>query len=148
MEKIKKHKYEITLFIVDAIGMILELAASRILSPYFGSSNMVWTCVIAIILLSSSIGHYYGGKIADRPNQRENLEYILTLATLMIFLIPIISDGIISSISMTIKNDIENDDKEFIQDMVVIATNDAMKKIDAETEKALGAYGSQLGGLF
>ena len=51
-------------------------------------------------------------------------------------------------VSMTIKNDIENDDKEFIQDMVVIATNDAMKKIDAETEKALGAYGSQLGGLF
>ena len=44
--------------------------------------------------------------------------------------------------------DIENDDKEIIQDMVVIATNDAMAKIDAENEKVLGAYGSQLGGLF
>ena len=104
MEKIKNHKYELTLFIVDAIGMILELAASRILSPYFGSSNMVWTCVIAIILLSSSIGHYYGGQIADAENKKENLECILALASLMIFIIPVISDGIVSSISMTIRS--------------------------------------------
>ena len=36
MEKIKKHKYEITLFIVDAIGMILELAARE---KYNGSDE-------------------------------------------------------------------------------------------------------------
>ena len=104
METIKKHKYEITLFVVDAVGMILELAASRVLSPYFGSSNMVWTCVIAIILLSSSIGHYLGGQIADNEKQKENLEVILTIASLLIFVIPIVSDGIISSISMVISN--------------------------------------------
>jgi DNA-binding protein YbaB len=32
--------------------------------------------------------------------------------------------------------------------MMVIAVNDAMKQIDKETEKMLGAYGSQLNGLF
>ena len=47
-----------------------------------------------------------------------------------------------------IKQDIENDDKEIIEDMLVIAVNDAMAKIDKETESALGAYGNQLGGLF
>ena len=31
--------------------------------------------------------------------------------------------------------------------MLVIAVNDAMSKIDKETESVLGAYGSQLGGL-
>ena len=63
-------------------------------------------------------------------------------------LVTVVFTGDKKMVSMTIKQDIENDDKEFIQDMVVIATNDAMAKIDAENEKVLGAYGSQLGGLF
>ena len=48
----KKYRTEIILFVVEAICMILELVASRILSPYFGSSNLVWTSVIGIILAS------------------------------------------------------------------------------------------------
>lgn len=51
-------------------------------------------------------------------------------------------------VSTKIKSDIDNDDKEIIEDMFVIAVNDAMVKIDKETESMLGAYGSQLGGLF
>ena len=50
---------------------------------------------------------------------------------------------------VTIENgDISSDDKEMIEDMLVIAINDAMNKIDKETESSLGAYGNQLGGLF
>ena len=51
-------------------------------------------------------------------------------------------------VSTKIKSDIDNDDKEIIEDMFVIAVNDAMAKIDKETESMFGAYGSQLGGLF
>ena len=51
-------------------------------------------------------------------------------------------------VSTKIKSDIDKDDKEIIEDMFVIAVNDAMAKIDKETESMLGAYGSQLGGLF
>ena len=51
---------------------------------------------------------------------------------------------------VNIKQDgsLDEDDKEILQDMMVIAVNDAMKQIDKETEKMLGAYGSQLNGLF
>ena len=53
-------------------------------------------------------------------------------------------------VSVNIKQDgsLDEEDKEILQDMMVIAVNDAMKQIDKETEKMLGAYGSQLGGLF
>ena len=53
-------------------------------------------------------------------------------------------------VSVNIKHDgsLDEDDKEILQDMMVIAVNDAMKQIDKETEKMLGAYGSQLNGLF
>ena len=38
------------------------------------------------------------------------------------------------------------DDLEMVQDMIVLAINDANKKIEAETKKALGGFGGM--GLF
>ena len=100
----KKYKFEIIIFIVEAVCMILELVASRILSPYFGNTNIVWTSVIAIILLSSSIGNYLGGKIADKENQTKSLKYILLISAIFIFLIPIIQENVILNIVQIINN--------------------------------------------
>ena len=38
----KKYKLETIVFLGGAIGMGLELIAARVLSPYVGSSNVVW----------------------------------------------------------------------------------------------------------
>ena len=50
--------------------------------------------------------------------------------------------------SVKIKDGIDADDMEILEDMMVIAINDAMDKIDKEADKILGAYGNQFGGLF
>ena len=63
-------------------------------------------------------------------------------------LVEVVFTGDKKLVSTTIKGDIDADDKEIIEDMFVIAVNDAMSKIDKETENVLGAYGSQLNGLF
>ena len=63
-------------------------------------------------------------------------------------LVEVVFTGDKRMVSAKLKQDIDNDDKEIIEDMIVIAVNDAMAKIDKETENALGAYGNQLGGLF
>lgn len=39
------------------------------------------------------------------------------------------------------------DDLEMLQDMIVLAINDAMKKVDIETAEKMGKYGSGLSGL-
>ena len=52
------------------------------------------------------------------------------------------------SVKFKQEGNFDEEDKEILQDMMVIAVNDAMKQIDKETEKMLGAYGSQLNGLF
>ena len=75
----KKYRLEVVIFIINAIYMILELIASRLLSPYFGNSNMVWTSVIGIILLSTSVGNYIGGIIADKRNNSTNVKIILAI---------------------------------------------------------------------
>ena len=42
----KKYKIELTVFLCGAISMMLELVAARVLSPYVGSSNLIWTTII------------------------------------------------------------------------------------------------------
>ena len=79
MKVIYKYRFEIIIFIVDAIYMILELIASRLLSPYFGNSNLVWTSIIGIILLSNSLGNYLGGIAADKKEETKLLKYILLI---------------------------------------------------------------------
>ena len=64
-------------------------------------------------------------------------------------LVDVVFTGDKKLVSVNIKEaDITSDDKEILEDMITIAVNDAMKKIDKETESMLGAYGNQFGGLF
>lgn len=51
----------------------------------------------------------------------------------------------------TIKIDsegLEKDEIEILEDMILVAVNDAMKQIDKETEKKLGKYTQGMPGLF
>lgn len=43
---------------------------------------------------------------------------------------------------------IEMDDLELLQDMIVVAINDAMRQIDKETEEKMGKYTQGMPGLF
>lgn len=48
-------------------------------------------------------------------------------------------------LSVTIDEEAIKDDLEMVQDMIVIAINDANKKIDAESQKTMGAFGGSMG---
>ncbi len=43
---------------------------------------------------------------------------------------------------------LEKEDIEMLQDMIVVAVNDAMKQIDKETEEKMGKYTQGMPGLF
>lgn len=106
MRKISKYKYDIYLFAVEAICMVLELCASRTLSPYFGDSNIIWTSIIGVILFSASIGNAVGGKLADQDDIKVLLCKITFLAAALVLYIPVLSPvalGILSSITNNIK---------------------------------------------
>ena len=87
-------KYMIILFIIEMIYMAMELIASRLLSPYFGNTNIIWTSIIGIILLSSSFGNYFGGLIADKDENDKNLKIILFLISIFILSIALFSKNV------------------------------------------------------
>lgn len=51
-------------------------------------------------------------------------------------------------VSVNITETVDLEDKEMLEDMIVVAVNDAMKKIDKETEKRMGKYTQGMPGLF
>ena len=53
----------------------------------------------------------------------------------------------VSSITID-KSELSKDDIEMLQDMLVVALNDAMQQIDKETEQKLGKYTQGMPGLF
>lgn len=100
----KKYKIELTVFFCGAIGMMLELVAARVLSPYVGSSNLIWTTIIGIMLISMSIGYSIGGKIADKKPDMNILSFLILLGAFFTSLIPIFETVLVKTMSQISDN--------------------------------------------
>lgn len=86
------------LFILNMAGMILELVASRLLSPFFGNSNFVWTAIIGIILLAGSLGNIIGGKLSSHKHSCFIMCLLLVFTAIYLAIIPLIDAPILSGI--------------------------------------------------
>ncbi|MBK9383889.1 MAG: fused MFS/spermidine synthase [Planctomycetes bacterium] len=75
-------------------GMTLELAAVRLLAPYFGTSAYVWTNVIAVTLLALAVGAWIGGRVADRGRAQRALLAALLLGGVLSFLAPLLGPAL------------------------------------------------------
>ena len=82
-------------FVAGACSLAVELSASRLLAPYFGTSLFVWANLIGLILLYLTIGYYLGGRLADRYPRPAVLYLLTIIASLLIGLIPFISRPIL-----------------------------------------------------
>jgi len=95
-----RYTLEIIVFISGAAVMIVEIVGSRILAAFLGTSVIVWTSLIGIILASLSLGYYLGGIIADGKGANfKSLSYILLLSSFSIFLTAVIYKPILAQIS-------------------------------------------------
>ena len=100
----KKYKLEIIVFLSGAIGMGLELIAARVLSPYVGSSNVVWTSIIGIILVSMSLGYWLGGKKADKEASGNVLSRLLLGSALFTSVIPLLETVVVREFAGIVSN--------------------------------------------
>ena len=55
----------IIMFMNGLCLMVLEMVGARLLAPWLGTSTIVWTSLIGVILAFLSLGYWLGGKLAD-----------------------------------------------------------------------------------
>ncbi len=79
--------------------MAVELGASRLLAPYFSSSQIVWTIIIGTIMIAMALGNIYGGRKADKNPDPDKLYHRLLIAAVWIAAIPLLGKYIIVGIS-------------------------------------------------
>lgn len=89
----------LTEFFAGMSVMAVELGASRLLAPYFSSSQIVWTIVIGTIMIAMALGNIYGGKSADKSPNPDKLYSRILIAAIWIALIPVVGKYIILGIS-------------------------------------------------
>ena len=79
--------------------MAVELGASRLLAPYFSSSQIVWTIIIGTIMIAMAAGNLYGGKAADKNADPARLYRRILIAALWIAAIPVVGKYIVLGVS-------------------------------------------------
>ncbi|MBK7877543.1 MAG: fused MFS/spermidine synthase [Planctomycetes bacterium] len=60
--------------------MVVELAAVRLLAPWFGTSQAVWTNVIGVVLFALSLGYLVGARLSRRERPEAALGLVLLVA--------------------------------------------------------------------
>ncbi len=89
----------LTEFFAGMSVMAVELGASRLLAPYFSSSQIVWTIIIGTIMIAMALGNYFGGKSADKDPDPDKLYKRILLSAVWIAAIPFIGKIVILGIS-------------------------------------------------
>ncbi len=78
--------------------MILEIVGSRILAPYFGTSTIVWTGLIGIILACLSLGYLLGGILADRRLNYRVLGSLLFIPAVFVGIVSVVEPALLAMI--------------------------------------------------
>ena len=89
----------LTEFFAGMSVMAVELGASRLLAPYFSSSQIVWTIIIGTIMIAMALGNIYGGRSADKNPDPGRLYTRVLIAAVWIAAIPVVGKYIILGIS-------------------------------------------------
>ena len=89
----------LTEFFAGMALMAVEIGAQRLISPYFSSSQIVWTIIIGTIMIAMALGNVYGGRTADRDPHPDRLYNRILLASLWLALIPAVGKYLIIGIS-------------------------------------------------
>jgi spermidine synthase len=81
----------VLVFVVGMGSLGAEIAAVRLLSPYFGASTIVWANTIGVVLVALSVGYWLGGRAADRRPERRPLCLVALVAAALLAIVPFVS---------------------------------------------------------
>lgn len=98
----KKWFFYLTEFFSGMSVMAIELGASRLLAPYFSSSQIVWTIIIGAIMIAMALGNIWGGRMADKNPSPDKLYFRILIVAVWTAAIPFLGKYIIAGISLAL----------------------------------------------
>ncbi|MCW3011231.1 MAG: Spermine synthase [Solirubrobacterales bacterium] len=87
----RKRPLELTVFVVGTASLGAEIAAARLMAPWFGASTVIWANTIATVLVALSVGYALGGRLADRDPTPRGLAKLVLGAAALLAIVPFIS---------------------------------------------------------
>ena len=81
----------VVVFVVGAASLGSEIAAARLLAPYFGDSTIIWANTIGIVLVALSVGYYIGGRVADLHATPGGLHRLVLVAAVLLAIVPFVA---------------------------------------------------------
>jgi spermidine synthase len=81
----------VIVFVVGAASLGAEIAAARLMAPFFGASTIVWANTIGVVLVSLSFGYWLGGRLGDRHPQLRGLSLVVMTAAVLLAVVPFVA---------------------------------------------------------
>ena len=78
-----------------AATMAVQMAAVRLLAPWFGTSVLVWMTTIGLSLVAMAAGYAAGGRIADRRPAGSTLAATLAAAAILVGAVPVAAPSVL-----------------------------------------------------
>jgi spermidine synthase len=88
---VPRRRIEVLAAVVGAASLGAEIAAARLLAPWFGASTIVWANTIATVLVALSAGYWVGGRLADRDPTLAGLSRLVLCAAGLLALVPFVA---------------------------------------------------------
>jgi spermidine synthase len=79
----------VLVFVVGSASLGAEIAAARLLAPFFGASTIVWANTIGVVLVALSVGYWLGGRFADRHPDLRGLCLVVMGAAVLLAIVPL-----------------------------------------------------------
>jgi spermidine synthase len=96
VSRVPRRRIEVLAAVVGAASLGAEIAAARLLAPWFGASTIVWANTIATVLVALSAGYWVGGRLADRDPTLAGLSRLVLCAAGLLALVPFVAGPFLS----------------------------------------------------
>ena len=92
MRETTRNRYLLLLVFVVGTGTLgAEIAAARLMAPFFGASTIVWANTIGVVLVALSIGYWFGGRLADRHPHVRGMSIVALIAAVLLAIVPFLA---------------------------------------------------------
>jgi predicted membrane-bound spermidine synthase len=88
----------VAVFVSGAALLGVEIAASRVLAPFFGNSLFVWGSLIGVVLAGLALGYALGGALADRYPTAQLLVAVIALGGALVLAIPLVDAPVLEAV--------------------------------------------------